>query len=119
MKRIAITAALVMPFAVNAAEMNCSIKWDRMSSKSQLRAMAKISQQVAMKTALEKIGVSGAILHKGGLEVEDGCLVFTYDVKVPNQPGFQEVYVDAGTGNVLNVEYESDEVEAAEVASTW
>jgi uncharacterized membrane protein YkoI len=118
MNRIMIAAALALPFAVYAADMNCSIKWDRMSSKSQLRAMAKISPQVAMKTALEKIGVSGAILHKGGLEVEDGCLVFTYDVKVPNQPGFQEVYIDAGTGNVLKVEYESDAAEAAESADT-
>ena len=37
---------------------------------------------------------------KGGLGVEDGCLVYAYDIMLPGRPA-EEVIVDAGTGKVL------------------
>jgi hypothetical protein len=43
----------------------------------------------------------------GELEVEDGCLVYSYDVKVPGKMGTEEVYVDAGTGKVLKSFHEA------------
>jgi uncharacterized membrane protein YkoI len=119
MKRIALVAALILPLAVQAADLSCSIKEDRMSSKSQLRSMAKVTGRVAMKAALEKVAANGAIIHHGGLEVEDGCLVYTYDIKVPNRSGFLEVFIDAGTGDVLKVDFESAEADAAERSGFW
>lgn len=114
MKRIMIAAALALPLAVHAAEMNCSIKAKGNLPKSEQMVMAKVKADAAQKFALEKVATAGATVHHGGLEVEDGCLVYTYDVKVPNKRGFEEVFVDAGTGEVLKVEHESAAKEAAE-----
>jgi uncharacterized membrane protein YkoI len=116
MKRFLIAAAVALPFAVHAADMNCSIKAKKATSKSQQTAMAKVNDDAARKAALDKVAVSGATISKGGLEVEEGCLVYTYDVKVPNKGGAEEVFVDAGTGEVLKVDHESAAKEAAEKA---
>ena len=57
-------------------------------------------------------------VEAGGLEVEEGCLVYSYDIKVPGKSGVDEVIVDAGTGAVLKVEHESAVKEAAEKTGT-
>jgi hypothetical protein len=117
MKKLVLAIALAFPLAAVAADLKCSIPAKKSASKAEITAMAKVKDDAARKTALDKVGVAGATIHKGGLEVEDGCLIYSYDVKVPNKSGFQEVYVDAGTGAVLKVEHESAAKEAAEGAA--
>ncbi len=110
MKQIILAVALAVPFVAAAAisdDLNCSIKAKKITSKSELIAMAKVSDADARKVALDKIGASGATITKGGLESEDGCLLYTYDVKTPGKKGIDEVLVDAGTGAVLKVDHES------------
>lgn len=114
LNRIMLAAALVLPLGVHAASANCSIKPKRTLSKNEQRAVAKVRPEVAMRIALDKVGISGSIIHAGSLEVEDGCLIYSYDVKLPKKGGFEEVIIDAGTGEVLGVEHESDAKEAAE-----
>ena len=99
--RALLALALLTPFAVSAADLDCSVKAKKMTKDAELKAMAKISADDARKAATGAVTVSGATIDKGELEVEDGCLVYTYDVKVPGKILKREVYVDAGNGKVL------------------
>jgi hypothetical protein len=113
MKRILVALALSLPLVAAGADMNCSVKAKKTMKKADLPAMAKVKDDAARKAALDKIG-GGSTIAKGGLEVEDGCLVYTYDVKVPGKSGYEEVFVDAGTGAVLKVDHESEAKEKLE-----
>jgi ribosome-associated translation inhibitor RaiA len=114
MKRLIIAVALALPFAVYAAPpsssafKDCSMKMsakDKVSKKTELLAKAKIKEDEAKKIALST-GESGATLAKGGIEMEDGCLVYSYHVRAADKKTQTEVFVDAGNGNILKTEKE-------------
>ena len=107
MKRIILAVALAVPFVAGAEGLNCSIKAKKLTSKAELTAMAKVSDADARKAAMDKIGASGTTITKGGIEVEDGCLLYSFDVKTPGKKGIDEVTVDAGTGMILKVDHET------------
>ena len=115
MKMLALT--LLLPFSAMAADLNCSIKAPRLARSAEINAMAKVSEKDAKKTALDAVKTSGATIVKGGLEVEDGCLVYSYDIRLPGKSGVEEVIVDAGNGKVLSTEHETPTKEAAEKAA--
>lgn len=83
---------------------------------SELRKMAKITRAAAKTTALK--AVEGKSRTKKAreveLEVENGYLVYSVDVKVARKDGVEEIPVDAGTGKVLAHEHESSQSEARE-----
>jgi hypothetical protein len=114
MKRILIAVLAAAPLMALPAGLDCSIKGKRTMSAARMKALAKFDAAAARKVALEKAGAPGAKIHKGGLEVEGGCLLYMYDVKIPGQKGYQEISIDAGTGAVLKVDYESESRERAE-----
>ena len=107
MKRIVIALAVALPFAAAAATGNssCSIKAHKLSTHKQREQMAKVQEADARKAAMAD--VSGAALENGKLEVEDGCLVYSYKVKGEGRMEHREVLVDAGNGNVIKSEDES------------
>jgi uncharacterized membrane protein YkoI len=108
---------LLVPCAAWAANLDCSIKASKTTRSADLAGMAKVSEDAAKKTALDRVNAAGATIAKGGgLEVEDGCLVYSYDIKVPGKSGVQELLIDAGNGKVLSVEHETPAKEAAERA---
>jgi hypothetical protein len=84
------------------------------AAKPEYRAEAKISPQVATDSALAR--VPGGRVQEAELEKEHGRLVYSFDIQVPQQPGEQEVQVDARSGNVVSVEHESAKAEAKEQA---
>jgi len=51
------------------------------------------------------------------LELERGCLVYSFDVHAAGHKGVTEIVVDAGTGKVLSRMDESKAQEAAEKAA--
>lgn len=104
----------LVPFAASAASLDCSIKASKMIKKADMPGMAKVSVEDAKKSALGAVNASGSAITKGGLEVEDGCLVYSYDVKIPGKNGIEEVIVDAGSGKVLKTEHEGSVKEALE-----
>ncbi len=63
------------------------------------------------------------ILHKeasvaaGELEAEGGCLIYSFDIKMPGKKSIIEVAVDAGTGKVLSQKREGPKAQAAEAAA--
>ena len=109
MKRTLIAALLVsVPFAASAFNGTfkdaCSTKADKLTKKSELMAMAKVKPDEAKKIAMDE--VKGSKVVKGGIETEDGCLIYSYHVANANGKGQTEVFVDAGDGKVLGTETE-------------
>jgi hypothetical protein len=111
MKLPILVAALAFPFAVHAALpasaafKDCSMKASKTTPKATLLKTATVKQAEAKKIALGTAG-PGAKIVKGGIETEDGCLVYSYHVKDPAKSGQTEVFVDAGNGAVLKQEQE-------------
>ena len=106
MKRLLIAALLAAPLAVSAAGefKNCSMKASKTTKKADLMAMAKVKPDEAKKIAMDH--VKGNAVSKGGIETEEGCLIYSYHVKDPTGKGATEVFVDAGDGKVLKTEKE-------------
>ena len=101
MRSLVIAFALAMPFAaVHAAPpasnafKNCSTKASKLTPKKDLLKTAPIKETEAKQIALGTAG-PGSKIVKGGIETEDGCLVYSYHVKDPAKTGQTEVFVDA------------------------
>jgi hypothetical protein len=111
MKPMILAIALAFPFALHAALpasaefKNCSMKAKKTTSKATLLKTATVKEAEAKQIALSTAG-PGAKIAKGGIETEDGCLVYSYHVRDPAKSGQTEVFVDAGNGNVLKQEQE-------------
>ncbi len=106
MKRLLLAVLVALPLAAsaNTAFKDCSMKAEKMTKKEDLQKMAKISPEDAKLAALK--GVNGGSITKGGIETEEGCLVYSYHVKDPAAKGQTEVIVDAGNGLVLERSHE-------------
>ena len=115
MKRLIMAVLLAAPLVVsaNGAFKDCSTKASKMTKKADLTAMAKVKEAEAKKAALGTAG-AGATIVKGGIETEEGCVVYSYHVKDPAQKGQTEVFVDAGNGKILKTEKEGAVREGAE-----
>jgi len=109
MKKFILAALVSAPFAVSAAtgtfKDQCSMKADKTAKKSDLMAMAKVKPEEAKKIALKAANAQHVV--KGGIETEDGCLIYSYHVSGSKaDKGQTEVFVDAGDGKVLGQEKE-------------
>jgi len=108
MKRTLIAALFIsVPFAASAANGTfkdaCSVNADKLAKKSDLIAMAKVKPEEAKKIAQAE--VKGTKILKGGIETEDGCLIYSYHVAHADKSS-TEVFIDAGNGKVLGTEKE-------------
>ena len=103
--------------SASARGMKCSIHPKKGTPDSALPAMTKVSMADAEKTAIDSLKVApGSAVAKGELEVEHGCLIYSFDISLTGKKGAEEVAVDAGTGKVLSRKHESALKEAAEKA---
>ena len=114
MKRILMAVLVALPLAAsaNGAFKDCSMKASKTAKKTDLQTMAKVKPDEAKKIAMGT--APGSSIVKGGIETEDGCLVYSYHVKQANASGQTEVFVDAGNGMVLKKEHEGAMRTAAE-----
>ena len=108
--------AFVVCTATPAAGLNCSIKPGSASRDAELQALAKISMQDARRIAQAHVKAGSDSKTSGELEVESGCLVYSFDIKLRNRTGVEEVWIDAGNGAVLSSRHETAIQEAAERA---
>ena len=85
-------------------------------SVAELAKMAKVPMVDAEKTALAAVEGKDADkkVTSRELEVEHGYLIYSFDIKVADKKGIDEVNVDAGDGKVLDREHESPKAEAKE-----
>lgn len=114
MERLITAVSLLVPCSVLAAGLNCSIHPPKDTLDSALPGLAKISEPDARKAAFAKVKTSSKSHSEGELEVEQGCLVYSFDIRVPGKPGIEEIMVDAGTGRVISHKHETQKQERAE-----
>ncbi len=70
--------------------------------------MAKVSAVEAQRIAAASMApwkVSSVISSE--VEVYEGCLVYSFDLRFADKKGVQEVFVDAGDGRVLESTFEA------------
>ncbi len=101
--------------------MKCTTPMTDTTPKTSLAAMAKISLDDARKQALAAVATKRhastlLTIASEELEVEQKCLVYSFDIKVAGKAGVDEVFIDAGDGKVLLKKHETAKQEAAEKA---
>jgi hypothetical protein len=97
--------------------LSCSVRPKSGTPATGLSALATVSQADAERTAVENLKASSpTTVTEGELELEHGCLVYSFDIRVAGRAGVEEVLIDAGTGKVLSHQHESSKQEAAERA---
>ena len=123
MKRLIISSCYVVAMLLytaipaTAAEPQCSVHPPKGTPDSALPAMTKVDEAAARKTALGAFAAGSAAIAESELEVERGCLVYSFDVRVRGKDGIEEIWVDAGSGQIGGRKHESAEHEAAEAAA--
>lgn len=114
MQIMLIAAALLATVGANAAGLPCSIHPRKGTADFDLPALATVSRAVAQGTALKAVNVRSASVESGELEAEAGCLIYSFDIRIPGRKSIVEVLIDAGTGRVLSKKYEGPKAQAAE-----
>ena len=111
---------VTLPWEYAAAKQGplpCSVRPKSGTPAASLPALATVSQADAERTAVESLKASApAAVTEGELELEHGCLVYSFDIRVSGREGVEEVLIDAGNGKVLSHTHESSKREAIERA---
>ena len=119
MRREALVAmCFVLPAGSVASgqQRTCTIQASKDEKKENLAGKARIKEAEARALALNAVGAppGKAVVKESKLEVEDGCLVYSFDIRVEGEKGVREVLVDAGDGKILKTEREDESREAKE-----
>jgi hypothetical protein len=76
----------------------------------ELKKRIKVTQPDAEKAALKAVGAKeGMKVTDSELEIEQGFLIYSIDIKVAGKDGIEEVWVDAGSGKILAKMHEADD----------
>lgn len=116
MKQFVISALFTLPLSVSAAGLACSIHPPKETLPSALAGLATISKAEAQKTALARLKAPSTEIVSAELEIEQGCLVYSFDIRLSSKSEIEEIMVDAGTGKVVSQKHETAMQEAAEQA---
>ena len=116
MHPLLIWALLLIPLSVSAADLPCSVCPAPNTPATALPTFATISQAEAQHVALTRVKAPTKHVAHRALEIEHGCLVYAFDIRIAQQRGIEEILVDAGTGTILSHTHESPKQEAAERA---
>ncbi|MDP1889684.1 MAG: PepSY domain-containing protein [Gemmatimonadaceae bacterium] len=117
MKGLTTTATLVLASVLAAGAVSAQNTQSTSQMKEEkpgLLAQATITPDAARKLALAQVA-NGQIAEQE-IEMEDGKLAYSFDIKVPGRRGIEEVLIDAKTGALIAHEHESPKQEAAERA---
>ena len=82
------------------------------SSGSAKSPQPRISMSTARSHALTY--VPHGRIASAELETERGRLIYSFDIKVPNRPGIEEIQISAITGKLVSHTHESPAVESRE-----
>lgn len=106
---------LFLSTAAHAQKPECSIHPPKRATPAELARLAKITMADAEARAVASVAPEKpSSIVSSDLEVEDGCLVWSFDLRFRGKAGFQEVVVDAGDGKVLSKKSESASAEEAQ-----
>jgi hypothetical protein len=116
MKGFILVLSLIAPVSAFAAGLACDTRPAKNTPASALPGLARISKAEAQKKALARLKSPSAEFVSAELEVEEGCLVYSFDIRLPGKSGVEEIMVDAGTGKIVSHKHETPAQEAAERA---
>lgn len=116
MKPFVVSALFIVHFSVSAAGLTCSSHPPKDTPLSALAGLATISKAEAQKTALARVKAPFTKIVSAELEIEQGCLVYSFDIRLSSKSGVEEIMVDAGTGKIVSQKHETVMQEAAEQA---
>jgi uncharacterized membrane protein YkoI len=103
-----VALSLAGPTAARAQQPAVAVK----AEQPGLLAQARITPDSATRIAQARL--PRARVRQAEIEVENGRLLYSFDMKVPGRSGIEEVQVDAKTGRVVGVEHEDAAAEARE-----
>ena len=109
-------ALLSVSIPTSAAKLYCSIHPARDTPASAFAGLSRISPDDASKAALASIKAPSKQLTRRNLEVEQGCLVYSFGIQISGKKTVEEILVDAGTGIVIVHKHETANLEQAERA---
>lgn len=96
----------------------CTAKVNTQLSPDEMKAMSKLSMADAEAIAIKAVGKDRLKkIESSELEVEDACLVYSFDIKLIAVKGVREVMIDAVTGNIISNKHETPKQEALEKAA--
>jgi uncharacterized membrane protein YkoI len=99
-------AVLISTYLSSRAQA-CTIHVNKGTPTAELAHLAEVSWAEAERSARERFKAGEHVsVVSGELEAERGCLIWSFDLRVPGEPGIAEVHVDAGDGRVLSVSRE-------------
>lgn len=103
------------PLVAGAATLECTAKVSSKLNDAQMKKLAKVNLPAAQATAIQSVGKANLdrVVSKE-LEVEDGCLLYSFDLRLRSKEGIDEVQVDAVSGKVISQKHETAADEAAE-----
>ena len=116
MKYFMACVLLVACGTASAADVPCSIHLKNNMPDTELQRLTKITMAQARATALASVRAPSATLAEGELEVERGCLIYSFDIRLPQHRNINEVWVDPGTGKVISRTQETPAQQAVEGA---
>jgi uncharacterized membrane protein YkoI len=87
----------------------------KVETQAELQHEAKITMADARALALRT--VPNATIQAGEIEREGGKLIYSFDMKVPNKSGIDEVNIDGMTGKLVSNLHETPAAERAEAAA--
>jgi ABC-type uncharacterized transport system YnjBCD substrate-binding protein len=102
---IATVAALALAFSLASAS----------GEENSVVAKAKLTKEQASKIALKKC--ANGKINEGELEVENGVLIWSFDIAQPDSKNVVEVQVNAVTGAIVDVDVETPTAQAKEDAA--
>ena len=115
MRHLFLFVVIVTSAPALAAE-HCSIHPAKGMSDAQLAGLAQLTQVEAENIAVARLTSSETVSTTSAeLESEHGCLIWSFDLRVPRKSGMQEIQINAGNGKVLSVKHESARHEATEM----
>jgi len=95
-----------------ATGLTSAVAGENKDEQAKLEAQAKVTKADAEKTALAK--VPGGKIKEGGIEEENGKLIWSFDIATEGSKDITEVAVDAKTGAVVDVATETPADQAKE-----
>jgi diphthamide synthase (EF-2-diphthine--ammonia ligase) len=104
-----------LPVVAGAATLECTAKVSTKLNDTQMKKMTNVNLSAAQATAIESVGKANLdrVISKE-LEVENGCLLYSFDLRLRSKEGIDEVQVDAVSGKVISQKHETVADEVAE-----
>ena len=103
---------LALVLAASAASAQATTHHKRVETQAQLQKEAKMTMADARAMALRE--VPNSKVEAGEIEREGGKLIYSFDMKVANRTGIDEVNIDAMTGKLVSKQHETPKDEKAE-----